>query len=64
VGKALRIVGGFDYTWLTFERSMGLISSDEVDVTRVVTHRFPPEKIEDAFEVVVRRDSVKAMILP
>jgi L-iditol 2-dehydrogenase len=64
VGKSLRVMGSFDYTWLTYERAIGLIASGRVKATRMVTDKLPLERVQDAFELVLSRKAVKVLMLP
>jgi L-iditol 2-dehydrogenase len=46
------------------EPSIGLMSSGKVDISRMITHRFPFERTQEAFELVAgyRNGVMKAMI--
>jgi 2-desacetyl-2-hydroxyethyl bacteriochlorophyllide A dehydrogenase len=64
VGKALRVFGSFDYTWLTFERSIEMIASKKIDPKKIVTHRFPLEDVNKAFDVLLKREAAKVIMAP
>jgi 2-desacetyl-2-hydroxyethyl bacteriochlorophyllide A dehydrogenase len=64
VGKSLRVTGSFDYTWITFERSIDLIASRRVDVGRIVTHKLALDEIQTAFKLVLNKESVKLLMVP
>jgi L-iditol 2-dehydrogenase len=48
----------------TYERAIQLVSSGQVDVRSLVTHRYPLEKAAEAFEVAKRRAGLKVIIEP
>jgi len=48
----------------TYPRAIRLVESGLVDVRSLVTHRFPLEKIAEAFGVAQRREGLKVMIEP
>ncbi len=64
VGKSLRVMGSFDYTWLTYERAIALIASGRVEAIKLVTDRLPLERVQDAFDLVTGRKAVKVLMLP
>ena len=64
VGKSLRVMGSFDYTWLTFERCIGLIGSGKVDVNKVVSHRLRLEDVQEAFRLILNKEAIKVLMLP
>ena len=48
----------------TWQQTTTLLSTGRVDVTPVITHRFPLERFADAFEVAASGRSGKVLILP
>ena len=48
----------------TYPRVIRLVESGLVDVRTLVTHRFPLEKIVEAFGVAQRREGLKVMVEP
>ena len=48
----------------TWQQTSALLASGMVDVTPVITHRFPLERFEDAFETLVSGRSGKVILLP
>jgi len=64
VSKALNIFGVWDYTWLTFEKSIHLISSGKVDVNAIVTHKLPLEEVIKAFDLIERKEAIKVILIP
>jgi L-iditol 2-dehydrogenase len=48
----------------TYPRAIRLVESGRVDLSRLVTHRFPLEQSSTAFEVLARRDGLKVLVEP
>jgi len=69
VSKELKILGSmcYGYTGLAkdFDAAISLITSSKVDATALVTHRFPLDKISEAFQVAAdkRSGSIKVLIV-
>ncbi|RLE89834.1 MAG: threonine dehydrogenase [Thermoprotei archaeon] len=59
-----RIVGSFLYTRSIFERALRLAASRTLNLSDMITHRYPLERIEDAFRVVYSREGIKVAVLP
>lgn len=64
ISKALNIFGVWDYTWLTFEKSIDLISSGKVDVNAIISHKLPLEEVMKAFDLIERKEAVKVILIP
>lgn len=65
VFKAARLVGiSGRKLWQTWYQSRGLIRSGAVDLSSLVTHQFPLESFEDAFDVMASGQSGKVMLTP
>jgi len=67
VSRELRILGSncYGYTGLQkdFEAAISLIADGKVDAGAIVTHRFPLEKIADAFRVAADKNSGSIKVL-
>jgi threonine 3-dehydrogenase len=48
----------------TWQQTTTLLSTGRVDVTPVITHRFPLEKFEEAFAITASGNSGKVILLP
>lgn len=48
----------------TYPRAIRLVESGQVDVRSIVTHRFPLEKVAEAFAVAQRREGLKVIVEP
>jgi L-iditol 2-dehydrogenase len=48
----------------TYARAIDLVASGQVDVRSIVSHRFPLDEFEQAFEIAQNRSGLKVMILP
>ena len=64
--KELHIHGTFAYTSESFEQALRLIESGRLDVSPLVTHRFPLAEFEKAFDLLRRRPEpvVKVILEP
>jgi L-iditol 2-dehydrogenase len=61
VRRELRILGSMIYQD-EFSEAMRLLASGAVRVDRLLTHRFPLERIHEAFEAHRSRDSIKVAL--
>lgn len=48
----------------TYPRAIELVEKGLIDVRSLVTHRFPLERFEEAFEVASRREGLKVIVEP
>jgi L-iditol 2-dehydrogenase len=47
-----------------FQRALSLISSGDVPVKKLITHRFSLEEIHRAFDVIEKKEGMKAIVFP
>ncbi|MBI4770472.1 MAG: L-threonine 3-dehydrogenase [Chloroflexi bacterium] len=65
VFKGARVVGITGRRlWETWYQSRGLVRSGAVDLAPLVTHKFPLEQFDQAFEVMRSGESGKVMLIP
>lgn len=66
VARHLTLAGVTGYTTGGYRRAVEMIRQGAIDPSRIVTHRFPLEKIEDAFALLESRSEgvLKVAILP
>lgn len=62
--KELSIYGSFRRVPSTWFRAINLVSSRQIDVRPIITHRFPVAKAEEAFQTLFSRQGIKAIIYP
>jgi L-iditol 2-dehydrogenase len=48
----------------TYPRAIQLVESGKVDVRSIVSHRYPLDQFQQAFEVAARRDGLKVVLNP
>jgi threonine 3-dehydrogenase len=48
----------------TWQQTTTLLSTGRVDVTPVITHRFPLDRFEEAFDVMASGRSAKVIVFP
>jgi L-iditol 2-dehydrogenase len=60
-GLTLKLVRRMKHT---YPRAIELVSSGQVDVRSLVTHRYPLEEVGKAFEVARRREGLKVIVEP
>jgi 2-desacetyl-2-hydroxyethyl bacteriochlorophyllide A dehydrogenase len=64
MAKAIHIHGSFDYTWLTYERAIHLITSGRVKMRPFVTHQLPLSEVSKAFDLLTKKDAIKVVMKP
>lgn len=60
----LNLTGTHSTTLKQFKETVGLINQYDIDLKKVITHRFPLEKISDAFEVYRKQEGLKIILEP
>ncbi|HET6845260.1 MAG TPA: hypothetical protein VFH29_00415, partial [Anaerolineales bacterium] len=46
----------------TYPRSIELVASGRIQLAALVTHRFPLDRVNEAFETAQRREGIKVMV--
>lgn len=62
--KELAILGAYGATHRQYRITMGYLDRRQEDLGRVVTHRFPLERISEAFETIRSGAGLKMVVLP
>lgn len=57
------VIGNFSYSTSAFTGVVRLLEKGLVELDSIVTHRFPADRFEDAFEVMDKRDGVVGKVL-
>jgi 2-desacetyl-2-hydroxyethyl bacteriochlorophyllide A dehydrogenase len=61
--RDLELIGSFSYTSAAWARVVSLLADRRVDLSPIVTHRFPLEEFEQAFDLLETRNSLVAKIV-
>jgi 2-desacetyl-2-hydroxyethyl bacteriochlorophyllide A dehydrogenase len=65
VTKEARLTGAWGYAYWNhlkeFDVSLGLLESGKIDAKSLITHKFPLEKISEAFEVALEKGSTQSI---
>ena len=64
VRREIAFVGAYDAKPVNFPHSIKLISEGKVNVIDVLTHRFPLEEAEEAFQVALNKTGGKVEFIP
>jgi threonine dehydrogenase-like Zn-dependent dehydrogenase len=62
--KALTVVYSFSHRYTSWETALGLIKRSRIDTSRLITHRAPLKEWRELFELIERREAIKAVIKP
>jgi 2-desacetyl-2-hydroxyethyl bacteriochlorophyllide A dehydrogenase len=61
--RDLELIGSVGYTSAAWARVVGLLAGRRVDFSPIVTHRFPLEQFERAFDLMENREGIVAKIV-
>lgn len=65
VYKEIDVLGVFGrYIFDTWYRVQKLVSDKKIDLTSVITHRFPLEKAEEGFQLIMKGEASKVILNP
>ncbi len=62
--KAIRFDFCFSSSWTSWENTISLISKGLLPLEKLITHRLPLEKWEEAFNLLESRRAVKVILIP
>lgn len=62
--KALHYDFCFSSSWTSWERAIGLISKGLLPAEKLITHKFPLEKWEEAFHLLENLQAAKVVLIP
>jgi L-iditol 2-dehydrogenase len=62
--KALRYDFCFSSSWTAWETTIGLISKGILPIEKIITHRLPLEKWEEAFHLLENLQAAKVILIP
>jgi L-iditol 2-dehydrogenase len=62
--KGIRYDFCFSSSWTSWETALGLIAKGLLHVDRLITHKLPLEKWEEAFKLLESRYAVKVILIP
>jgi len=62
--KALRYDFCFSSSWTAWETTIGLISKGVLPIGKIITHKFPLEKWEEAFHLLENLQAAKVILIP
>jgi L-iditol 2-dehydrogenase len=62
--KALRYDFCFSSSWTSWEKTIGLISKGLLPAERLITHKLPIEKWEEAFHLLENLQAAKVILIP
>ena len=62
--KALRYDFCFSSSWSSWDKAIGMISKGIIPAEKLITHRFPLEKWEEAFHLLENLQAAKVILIP
>jgi len=62
--KALRYDFCFSSSWTAWEKTIGLISKGVLPIEKIITHKLPLEKWEEAFHLLENLQAAKVILIP
>lgn len=62
--KGIRFDFCFSSSWTSWEKVIGLISKGILKIEKLITHKLPLEKWEEAFHLLENRQAVKVILIP
>jgi L-iditol 2-dehydrogenase len=62
--KELRVQGVWSSNWRSWDRALRLVSQGRVNLTPLISHRFPLSEWRQAFDLLWRREGLKILLFP
>jgi len=62
--KGLRYDFCFSSSWTSWEMAIGLVAKGLLPLEKVITHRLPIERWEEAFKLLETRQAAKVILIP
>jgi threonine dehydrogenase-like Zn-dependent dehydrogenase len=62
--KAIRFDFCFSSSWTAWEKTISLISKGLLPLEKLITHKLPLEKWEEAFHLLGNRQAAKVILIP
>ena len=62
--KAIRFDFCFSSSWTSWEKTINLISKGLLPLEKLITHKLPLEKWEEAFHLLESRQAAKVILIP
>ena len=64
VDKELTIHGSFRRQPSTWYRAIKLVASEVLDIKSIITHVLPLERADEGFQILMRKEGIKAILVP
>ena len=64
IAKSVTLKGHFSHTWDVWEHCLTLMNKKMIDLNKIITHEFPLDKWEKAFEMVENKEAMKVVLKP
>jgi L-iditol 2-dehydrogenase len=62
--REISLIGSFGHKWPDWEYALRLMKNKQVNVARMITHRFALSQWADAFQVAEKQQGIKVLIQP
>ena len=63
-GREISLIGTFGHVWSSWETALELLGSGKVQTKPIITHHFPLEEWEKAFEIARGGEGIKVLLHP
>jgi L-iditol 2-dehydrogenase len=62
--KELNVIGSYGYVWTSWQRTVKLLAERKVNIEAMISHEFPLERFEAAFEAARDKTAIKVLLNP